>query len=118
VPGKRILTEWCVELWVGPEARHERRLVVRRASHEAITEPRPRGNGVPRCEQFLGRRARRKKLVRADPIGVDGGEEVTLRRIMERVVEAHDRAGGIAEGGVRRHILDALTVDVDLAGIA
>jgi hypothetical protein len=37
---------------------------------------------------------------------------------MQRIVEACDRARGIAEGGMRRDVLDPLAIDIDLAPVA
>jgi hypothetical protein len=56
--------------------------------------------------------------VSANAVVVDGGEKVALRRIMQRIVQAHDGAGSVTEGGVRRHILHAFAIDVDLACVA
>ena len=67
------------QLRVGAEAGHERRLILRRAPHEAVTQPSPRGNGIPRGKQFVGRSARSEELVSADAVVVDGGEKVPLR---------------------------------------
>lgn len=118
VPIERMLIERRVELRVGSKARHERRLILRRPPHEAVAKPRPCSNGIPRLEQFLWRLAGCEELVRADAVVVDGRQEVALRGVVERVIQAHDGAGGIAESGVSRHILDALAIDVDLACIA
>ena len=38
--------------------------------------------------------------------------------IVQRVVEARDHARGVAEGRMRRDVLDAFAVDVDLAAVA
>src|SRR5215831_19013301 len=51
--------------------------------------------------------------------GVGGpGQSVLGLGVVERVVEPRDRAGGIAEGWMRRHVVDALAVDIDLAPVA
>src|SRR4029077_3917386 len=46
------------------------------------------------------------------------GEQVLALGIVQRVIEARDRARGVAEGGVRCDIVDALAVDVDFAPVA
>src|SRR5262249_45341223 len=46
------------------------------------------------------------------------GEDVLALGVVQGVVEPCDRARGVAERRMRRHIVDALAVDVDLAAVA
>src|SRR5262245_32615821 len=57
-------------------------------------------------------------LIAARAGGGRRGELVRGLGIVQRVIEARDRARGVAEGGVRGHVDYALAVDVDLAPIA
>ena len=45
-------------------------------------------------------------------------QDVLLRSVVQRVVEARDHPHGVAEGRMRRDVLDALAVDPDLAAVA
>src|SRR5437899_12026975 len=51
--------------------------------------------------------------------GIGRARQLCLRgRIVERVVEPRQHAGGIAKGWMRRDVVDALAVDPDLAAVA
>ena len=118
VQGERVVVVWRVEGRIGREARHERRLVVGRAPHEAVAQPRPGRDRLARRQEFLRRVARLIEAVGADTARIDGGQQIALCRVVERIVEPGDRARRIAERRVRRHVLDPLAIEIDRPPVA
>ena len=55
VPGLRVVGELAVEIVIGAERVHQRRLVVRRTPHPAVGHARPLRDGVALRHQFLAR---------------------------------------------------------------
>ena len=120
VPGLRVVGELAVEIVIGAERVHQRRLVVRRAAHPAVGHARPVRDGVALRDQFLARARGAEEFVgeaaRAG-VGRRGQQRLGLL-VVQRVVEPRDRARGIAERRMRGDVLDALAIDVDFAAVA
>ena len=119
VPALGVLLVRRVEVGVGAEGREERRLVIGRAAHPAIGELGPFGDGVPAGDELLHVLRRLEERVGVTLVaGVGRQQELVLALgVVQRVVEARDHPGGVAEGRVRGDVLDALAVDVDLAAV-
>ena len=113
VPALRVVLVRRVELGVGAERRQERRLVVGRAADPAVGEPRPFGDRVAAGKQILERLRRLEEGVRLAAVaGVGRHQELVLALgVVQRVVEARDHPRGVAEGRMRRDVLDPLAVD-------
>ena len=120
VPASRVVLVRVIEVGVGAKRGQERRLVIGAASEPAVSEPSPLGDRFQIAHAVLDGPRVAEELV-GDPVtaGVGGsGDDFTPVRIVQRVVEARDRAGGVAERRVSGDVLDPLAVDVDLASIA
>ena len=110
-----------VEVGVGAERREERRLVVGRAAHPAVGDPRPFGDRVGGPAIKSARRLRRLEegVRQAAAAGVGRQQDLARAlRIVERIEQARGHARGVAERRVRGDVLDPLAVDVDLAPVA
>ena len=105
---------------VRPQRVHQRGLVVGRATHPAVRHARPLRDGIPLPDEFLARAGDAEKLVSvaARPGVGRRGERVLGLGVVQGVVEPGDRACGVAKGGMRGHIVDALAIDVDLSPVA
>ena len=120
VPALGVLLPGIVEVGIGAERAEEGRLVVGRAAEPAVAEPSPLGDGVAAGDRLLDSlRALEIGVRHAAVAGVGRHQQLVLvLGIVQRVVEARDHARGVAEGWMRRDVLDALAVDVDLAVVA
>ena len=120
VPGLGVLGELAIEIVIGAERVHQRRLVVRRAPHPAVGHARPVRDGVALSNQFLARTRGAEEFVREAAgagIGRSGQQRLGLG-VVQRVIEPRDRARGIAERRMGGDILDPLAVDVDFPAVA
>ena len=104
VPAPGVVLVGIVEIGVGAERRQERRLVVGRAADPAIGDARPFGDRLAPGEQILERLRRLEEGVRLAAVAGVGRHHDALAsaRVVQRVVEAGDHAGGVAEGRMRR----------------
>ena len=120
VPVRGVAGELLVERGVGAERVHQRGLVVRRAAHPAVGQPRPVRDGVALADQVLARMRDAEELVgEGARAGVGrAGQHVLLLGIVQRVIEPRDGARGVAERRMRGDVLDPLAVDIDLAAVA
>ena len=101
VPALGVVLIGIVEIGIGAERRQERRLVVGRAADPAIGDARPFGDGVAARRAgppaIFG--ALKKACVMPPlPVSVGISDPVFALRVVQRVVEAGDHAGGVAEG--------------------
>ena len=120
VPALRIVGELLVHREICAERVHQRRLVVGRAAHPAVGHARPLRDRLALAEQVLARFGDPEELV-GEGAGAGVGrarQHGLLLLVMHRVVEPRDRAHRIAECRMRRHVVDFLAVDVDLAAVA
>ena len=120
IPALRVVGELSVELVIGAERVHQRRLVVGRAPHPAVGHARPGRDGVALADHVLARARDAEEFVGVAAgagIGRPGQHGLALG-IVQRVVEPRDRARGIAERRMRGDVLDPLAVDIDLAPVA
>ncbi len=120
VPSLRVGGELAVIVGVGAERVHQRRLVVRRAAHPAIGHARPGGDRRLLRHQLLARARDPKIFMRVAARARVGrrGQHVLGLGVVQRVVEASQRARRIAERGMRGDVLDPLAVDIDLPPVA
>ena len=92
--------------------------VVGRAAHEAIGHARPDRDGLARGHKFCRRVAYGEEFMGADAVAIDARQRIAGRGIVQRVIEARDRARGVARGRMRGDILDALAIDIDRPAVA
>ena len=120
VPAFRILSELLVHREIGAERVHQRRLVVRRAPHPAVGHARPVRDRLALAKQILARLGDAEELVGEGSRARIGRacQHRLLLVVVQRVVKPRDRAHRVAERRMRRHIVDLLAVDVDLAAVA
>ena len=120
VPGLRVAGELAVEIVIGAERIHQRRLVIGRAPHPAVGHARPVRDGVALRDQFLARARGAEEFVReAAGAGIGRPRQNPLGLlVVQRIVEPRDRARGVAESRMRGDVLDPLAIDVDLAAVA
>ena len=120
VPALRVLLVRLVERRVGAQRREKRRLVVGAAADPAIRNARPFGDRVAVGHHLLDVARGAKELVGvAAAAGVGGScEHVLAGGIVQRVVQPRDHAHRVPERRMRRHVLDALAVNPDLAAVA
>jgi hypothetical protein len=64
VPGLRVLRELAIEIEIGAECIHQRRLVVWRAPHPAVGHARPGGDGVALRDKVFARSRGAEEFVR------------------------------------------------------
>ncbi len=119
VPALGVLGELSVELVIGAERVHQRRLVVGRAPHPAVGHPCPGRDGVTLRYHVLARARGAEEFVgvAARPGVGRRSQHVFGLRIVQGIVEPCDRARGIAERRVRGDVVNTLAVDIDLAPI-
>ncbi len=117
VPGTGVLLEATVELGVGAQGAAEGGLVVRGATHPAVGQPRPFGNGIALLAQVTGGTSEAEELVGVTAVAGIGlpAQLVLGGRVVQGVVEFGHGRRGVTKGGVCGHVLDAIAVDVDLA---
>src|SRR5262249_55013578 len=86
-------------------------------SHPAIGLARPDGDGLLLCAQVLARpRSLEETMGVTDAAGIGRRSQDIFRgRIVQRIIEARDRARRVAESRMGGDVLDPLAVDVDLA---
>ncbi len=119
VPAARVFLERRVEVGVRAQRGEERGFIIRTAAHPAVRDARPFGDGVARCHHFLDVVRGLEKVMRvAAAAGVGLGAENRLALVVQRVIQARQHAGGIAEGRVRGDVLHPLAVDPNLAPVA
>ena len=120
VPVLRVVGELVVEIVVGAERVHQRRLVVRRAPHPAVGHARPGGDRVALADQVLARVRDAEELVGEAAVAGVGRAGQHVLGAPDRAAHrrAGDRARGVAERRMRGDVVDALAVDVDLAAVA
>ena len=116
VPSLRVRGELAVIVGVGAERVHQRRLVVRRAPHPAIGHARPSGDRRLLRDKLLARARDTKIFVRIAARARVGrrSQHVLGLGVVQRVIEAGQRARRIAERGMRGDILDPFAIDIDL----
>ena len=119
VPTPRVVGVRRVVVGVRPVRREECGLVIRAPAHPAVRHALPGGDRVAPLDQILGRPRRLEIGVRVTTVAGVGwrGQHVLRRRIVEPVVQAGHAANAVPERRMRRHILDLLTVDPDLATV-
>src|SRR5262249_1807750 len=119
IPGTGIGRKPAVKAVIGPERIHQGGLVIWRAPHPAVRHARPLGDRIPLRDEFLPRTGRTEELVRiATRAGIGRPSQNVLGLGgVQRVVEARDRARGVAERRRRGHVLDALAVDLNVTPI-
>jgi hypothetical protein len=115
VPVLGAAGERPVPLGIGTQAGHEGRLVVGRATHEAVGHARPDRERLARVDEVLRRVRRREEPVRPDAAPI--GDQHVVGGIVQCVVEARDGAGGIAERRVLGDVGDLLAADPDLPAV-
>ncbi len=120
VPVPCVVGETLVEGGIGAERVHQRSLVVRRAPHPAVGQPRPVGDGVALADQVLARMRHAEKLVgeRARTGVGRAGQHGLLLLVVQRVVEPGDASRCIAESRMGGDVLDPFAVDIDLPAVA
>ena len=120
VPAPRILLIRVVEVGVGAERRQERGLVVRRAAHPAVGQPRPLRDGVAARDQILeGFRRLEEGVGHAAIAGVGRQQKLVLALgIAQRIVKPRHHLRGVAKGLVLGDVLDPFAINEDLASVA
>ena len=120
IPALGVLLVGLVEVRVGAERREERRLVVGAAAEPPIRQPRPLRDRPEVADAVLGALGITEELVRAPAaagVGL-GRQHIAVLVVVQRVVQARDRARRVAKRRMRRYVLDALAVDVHLPAVA
>ncbi len=119
VPTAGVVLKRGVVVGVRPVGGEERGLVVGAPAHPAVRHPLPRGDRIAAGDEVgCGHRRLEERMRVAAVARVRfGGEHVLVGRIVQGVVEPRDAANAVAEGGMRRHVVDALAVDPDLAPV-
>ena len=119
IPTPCVLLVWNVKVGIGSQCRQERRLVVRRSAQPTIGDPRPGSDCIACRDLFIDRARCNEVAVReAAPLGGTGQHVRPLAVVcMQRVVQAADHSGGIAERRMLGDLTDALAVDPDFPTI-
>src|SRR5262249_39902933 len=78
------------------------------------------GDGVTLTDDVFTRTGGPEELVgKAARSGVGRRDEkLSVLGIVQSIIEARNRARGVAKRGMRRDVVDALAVDIDLAAVA
>ena len=120
VPSLGVVGELAVEIVVGAERVHQRRLVIRRAAHPAVGHARPQRDSVALRNQILARARGAEEFVgEARRAGVGRAGQYALGLVVvQRVVKPGNRARGVTERRMRGDILDTLAINVDFAAVA
>ena len=117
VIGADIVGEWPEQFRLEVHAGDEARDVVRRTPKKAVTHLGEGAVAFGALREFFA-------IARLEVVEVVGlavflvGHLRAPRRIGLEVVEFGNGLDGIAEGGMRRHIVDALVADIDRAPVA